>query len=140
MKTKGTIIILALGDNKWGQMALSLCLSIKANEPNQKVLLVYEDSAVEEIKPLLPRYFDYLHKVEQRDYESNNANAFYTKTLIYDIAQKARPDEVKFLMIDADCIVCPSQKVSDWFTELDGQPFVTWCNDFYDFEDRRAHV
>jgi len=133
---QGTIIILALGDNKWGQMALSLCLSIKANEPNQKVLLVYEDSAVEEIKPLLPRYFDYLHKVEQRAYESNNANAFYTKTLIYDIAQKARPDEVKFLMIDADCIVCPSQKVSDWFTELDGQPFVTWCNDFYDFEKK----
>lgn len=132
----GTIIILALGNKKWGQMALTLCLSIKANEPQQKVLLVYEDSAIEEIAPLIPRYFDYLHKIESKQFDDNNANAFYTKTLIYDIAQKARPDEDKFLMVDADCIVLPSRKVSDLFTELDGQPFVTWCNDYYDFETK----
>ena len=42
-------------------------------------------------------------------------------------------------MIDAGLYRLSESKVSDWFTELDGQPFVTWCNDFYDFEKERTN-
>lgn len=133
---KGTVIILAVGDSKWGQLALSLCLSIKANDSEQEVLLVYEDSAVKEIKPLIPRYFDYLHQVDCSEYKSNHDKAFRLKTKIYGIAKTSVPREKQFLMIDADCIILPSKKVSDWFNELDGTPFTAWCNDVYDFKTK----
>jgi len=133
---KGTVIILAVGDSKWGQLALSLCLSIKANDSEQKVLLVYEESAVREIKPLLPRYFDYLRLVDCSNYKSNHEKAFRLKTQIYDIAKTAVPIKNQFLMIDADCIILPSKKVSDWFVELEGTPFTAWCNDVYDFKTK----
>jgi hypothetical protein len=133
---KGTIIILAVGDSKWGQLALSLCLSIKANDSEQNILLVYEESAVKEIKPLIPRYFDYLHQVDFSEYKSNNEKAFRLKTKIYGIAKTAVPREKQFLMIDADCIILPSKKVSDWFNELEGTPFTAWCNDVYDFKTK----
>lgn len=136
---KGTIIILAVGDSKWGQLALSLCLSIKANDSEQNVLLVYEESAVKEIKPLIPRYFDYTAVTEDLKFKSNHEKAFYLKTIIYDIAKASGTKDKQFLLIDADCIILPSKKVSDWFVELKDIPFTAWCNDVYDFKTKTSN-
>jgi len=57
----GTVIILAIGDSTWGQMALNLALSIKANEPFRKILLIHDGKSITEIESVIDRYFDYTY-------------------------------------------------------------------------------
>jgi hypothetical protein len=131
----GVIITMAIGKPVWGELALNLCLSIKANNPNQKVMLIHDDTAVSSIQPILSNCFDTLYTIGH-SYKSCHNLAFNLKTQLHSIATKACVDETRFLYIDADCIFTTSAYNHDWFKELDGQGFAAWNNGYYDFESK----
>jgi len=131
----GVIITMAIGKPVWGELALNLCLSIKANNPNQKVMLIHDDTAVSSIQPILSNCFDTLYTIGH-SYKSCHNLAFNLKTQLHSIATKACVDETRFLYIDADCIFTTSAYNHDWFKELDGQGFAAWNNGCYDFESK----
>lgn len=132
-----TTIILAIGDSTWGKLALNLALSIKANDDKQPILLIYEQSAMEDLLTHYGRYFDHTLKLDTND--SGHGTAFELKTRLYELATTALPNETRFLLIDADCILLPSKTIKGVTDELKGSVFQTWCNGYYDFEEKKDY-
>lgn len=152
-------------------MALNWALSVKANCPDQPLALIYTPSAIEGIEPLIDHFFT--HKYNAGDL-GGSEQSFHLKTQLYDIcqtfdnstechAERSRSAAVKapfrgfggFLYMDADTIILPGQKITDYLTELcpprtvkrksagsvNRQPstvnFVTYCNDIYKYSTQQ---
>jgi len=122
-------VIVATGHSNFGQMALNLCLSIKANS-NYAVILLHTSSAVMDIDVTR---FDSAHQFDYRlvNYADNPAKqAFLLKLLSYQILIHKPYDT--FILLDADTIVLPGNNLDDWFENK--KPFHAYYNDLFSFE------
>lgn len=134
--SKRLIVTLAVGDKSWGQRALSLALSLKANDDEQEVMLIYTPSAIAGIEELVDTYFDYgIQHIQTTD--TATEYAFYLKTQLYDIVTQAVPDATEILFLDADTIMLPGKSVNDWFAKHEGRSFTAYCNDIYDYKTKQ---
>ncbi len=133
------IFTMAVGSTYFGNMAMNLSLSIKAQNPNQKVGLITDLRAIEGIEPLIEKFFDYHVTIHNSEYDTPHAFAFSIKPQLYDICTKACPDATAFIFIDADCIMLPKNNEGDkaytdiWFEKHAGRPFTAYCNDMYNY-------
>jgi len=125
------IVTIAVGGNYWGNMALNLALSIKANSPNQKIALIYSDDAFAGIEPYADRFFDSAYRIFYDECKNPIELAFKTKTQLYDICQKMYPFASSFIFLDADTIILPDKKVEEWFEQHKERDFTSYCNDTY---------
>ena len=125
-------VILIATTAEYISMAVNLCLSIKRNDTNVKVGLVYCPSQAKNIQPLLDRFFDAQLAVINT-YPTGHEFAFYLKTDLYNLATTLFPDAPAYLYLDSDVIMLPSRKVSDWFVEHGDKIFTAYCNDMYDY-------
>ena len=121
------VVTIATGEVKYGNMALNLCLSIKASDPDMQVGIIYTDSAIKGIEPLIEQHFDEMWG--QVTTANPRSHSFQIKTLLYDSAEKY--DEVLFL--DADSIMLPGRKVSDYFDEQKDREFTIYSNDILNY-------
>lgn len=122
-------ITMAIGSPTWGNLALNLALSIKANDLSQEICLIYEDSAIAEMPESLMRYFDYQIKLKTNN--SGHCQAFKIKTYLPTLLESVGLlSHGEFIYIDADCIMLPSKKLSSFKFDT----FQTWCNGSYNFE------
>lgn len=128
-----TIITIATGHTDFGELSLNLALSIKANDPNQKVGLIYTDDAIDGVKELINNHFDYGLRVFYDECKSPAELSFKLKTQLYDLCATMCPESEAFIFLDADTIMLPSKKASDWFTEHAALNFTSYCNDQYYF-------
>jgi hypothetical protein len=129
------VVTIATGDKFYGELALNLCLSIKSSCPETKVAIIYTPSAMEGIEHYVDWFYDYGIRVSDK-YEMPHEQAFYLKTQLYDIITKAVPDATEILYMDADTLMLPNAKVSDWFEEHKNRDFTAFCNDYYDYGTR----
>lgn len=125
------VFTLAVGDKTYGSFALNWVLSVNNARPQAKTMLIYEPSAVEENEELLDSYFDYKIEVRKNPFKTGHEYAFKLKTELYDLVKHIEADN--FLFIDSDTIILPRASVDEWFDELKGVKFTSWCNDIYDF-------
>lgn len=116
-------------------LALNCCLSIKSNDKNVKVGLVYCPSEVKELQPLINKYFDAKLEVENT-MSSPIEFAFYLKTDMYELATSLFPEAEAYLYLDSDLMMLPNRKVSDWFDEHNDKIFTAYCNDMYDYKTK----
>jgi hypothetical protein len=95
------VVFLALGDRIYGRMAFNACLSIKANCPHLKTAILYEESAVVDLKPAHWRMFDTKSVCPTEYYIYDNKKSYFrAKTRLYDFT----PFD-KTLWLDADTII-----------------------------------
>lgn len=127
------VVTMAIGDSMYGEFCLNLAASIKANTPNQKILIIYNESAVETIKPLMGKMFDYGYLYYGTPYSNPAELSFYLKTLLWEIATTAVPQAEKFLFLDADTIMIAGRSVDEWFEKHAGKYFAAYCNDVFDY-------
>src|ERR1700721_2121706 len=102
------VILISVGDRKFGDFALNMCLSIKANDSQQKVALIYTEGAIKGLEPLIDKYFDYGLNVFNH-LESYTEFAFYLKTQLYDYALQIVSEADTFIYLDSDCIIIQGQ-------------------------------
>jgi len=131
------IVTLAVGDKKWGSMALNLAMSIKAQTPDQKILLIYNQSAIEDIKPHMDKFFDYGYLQYENQYDNYVELAFYLKSQLYKIIDSACKGWDNAIFLDADSIMLAGRKVDEWFKKHEGQYFDAYCNDTYSFSSKK---
>lgn len=128
------IIIIALGDTLYGNMACVLAASIKKN-CKLPVCVVHTEGSLKQlterqldlfdIKILCPRKY-YKHK-RKTEYQM-------AKVYLYDLSPF---DETIFL--DADSIICPSRNPEDWFEHLKDENLAFYVNEIYDFTAPKEH-
>jgi len=121
------IVILALGDNLYGKMAVTLAASIKAKS-KIPIQLVYNNTAIKEIPKNRLNLFSKLSKCSLQHY-THNGDKEYQKAKLY-LNEYSVFD--KTLYLDADTIICPGRKVDDWFEELNGNNITFQNNGYYD--------
>jgi len=128
------VTIIALGDKKWAEFALNCCLSIKAHDFNQKVGLITDGICCQDIQSDIDRFFDYQTIVQYKEVENPIEKAFYTKVNLYELATQMCGDADEFINIDADCLMIPSNGISELFEENKERIFSAYCNDVFDFK------
>jgi len=131
------VTIIALGDSKWAEYALTCCLSIKAHNFKQKVGLITDGVCTKDLQYDIDRFFDY-QTVVNYDIEDNAGKAFYTKVNLYELATQMCPEATEFINIDADCLMIPSNGVDEFFKEHEGRIFTAYCNDIYNFKSQSS--
>lgn len=131
------IVTIATGTRKYGDLALNLALSIKANDDEQQICLVHTASAIDGIEPLIEDYFNYT--IQVTDEENPVQQAFTLKTKLYDLLTEAKISFEAAIFMDADSIILPGKKPAEWFAELKGHGFTCYCNDIYDFETQKRN-
>jgi hypothetical protein len=131
------IVLIAVGEPIWADFSLNLCLSIKANDPSQKVGLLYQESTIKQLQPLFDTYFDEGRCIDPKGMKGHEL-AFYLKTRLYDLATEMAPNYDNYLFIDSDCLLLPSPNnpVERWFEKLHGLDFTMYCNDVYDIKTK----
>lgn len=98
------ILIIATGHPYYGRMAYNLCVSIKANEPDIPIALVYNEEAISHLDDYKRWDFDFL--IPAQDLHIGTA----AKLFAYDYT----PFE-NTLLLDADMIWLPDRKPSQLF-------------------------
>jgi len=129
------VVTIAVGNKTWGERALNLSLSIKANDDEQKTMLIYTKSAIEGIESLIDEHFDY-GLLYEMDGDNPSEFAFHLKTRLYSIVSSVCKDFQAVIYLDADTIIIPGKSTKDWFDEHFGTPFTSYCNDVYDYETK----
>lgn len=129
-------VILIATNYHYIQLALNNCLSVKAADKKVKVGLIYCPEEARELSGLIDRYFDEKYPIKNT-FQSNAECAFYYKVRLYDIAVSMFSTADSFLYLDADTMMLPNRKVSDWFDEHSDKIFTAYCNDIYDFETQK---
>lgn len=129
------IVTIAVGNKSWGERALNLSLSVKANDDEQKTMLIYTKSAIEGIEGLINDHFDYGLCYEM-DSDNPSEFAFHLKTRLYGIVSSVCKDFQAVIYLDADTIIIPGKSTKDWFEDHYGTPFTSYCNDVYDYETK----
>lgn len=132
------ITTIAVGEPKWAQMALNLCLSIKSGNPDQKTLLITEPNSIKGIEPLIEKYFDYI-VFENCYMESFTEFAFHLKTQLYKIVFDSVKESHNVIFLDADTIMLPSKNTDEWFIKHEGRVFTAYCNDIYDYKTKKRN-
>lgn len=127
------VVTLAVGERKYGDLAINLALSIKCQTPEQKILLIYEPTAIKGIEELVEKHFDY-GQLEHRHTDTAAEFAFWQKTQLYTTVMQAVPEATEIIFLDADTIMLPSKTVNEWFEKHQGRPFTSYCNDILDFK------
>ena len=79
------VAIIAIGDSKWGQMALNCALSIKSHDFNQKIALITDGCATKGMEYDIERFFDYQTIVNHKNCITPQEKSFYTKVNLYEI-------------------------------------------------------
>ncbi len=125
------VAIISFGGQEWGEFALSACLSIKANDDKQKIMLVTDGTSLGSINDYL-HFFDIVKTVDYSQFPTPQAKSFYAKLDMYELAMSVGADEV--ISLDADCLMLPSHSPSEWFNECSGHFFTAWNNDVFDFK------
>lgn len=131
------IVTLAVGDKKWGSMALNLAMSIKAQTPDQKIMLIYSESAIEDIKPYMDKYFDCGYLQGENHFDSYTELAFWLKTQLWKIVDTTFRNWDNAIFLDADSIMLAGRKVDDWFKKHEGMTFDAYCNDMYSYSQKK---
>ena len=132
--SKRLVITIAVGDKSWGERALSLALSIKASDESVDVGIIYTLSAVEDIEELINQHFDILTWFEPT-HTNYRQLSFQAKVNLYQqIFNVDSLDYDEVLFLDADQIMLPGKKVSDWFDELKDKEFACYTNDILSYE------
>lgn len=126
------IILIAVGDPKWCDMAINMCLSIRANDKSQKVALIYNEGCIKGNEELVNKYFDIGLNVFNH-FDGYIEFAFWLKTQLYDYATSMMPDVDTFIYLDSDCIMLPGQPAKQWFDKHEKLDFTSYCNDIYDY-------
>lgn len=129
--TMNVVVTIATGSTDFGNMALNLCLSIKANDKNQKVGLIYTEDAIKGIEGLISDNFDYGYRIFYDGCKTANELAFKTKTHLLDYCHGMCPDAESIIFLDADTILLPDKYASDWFEKHKDLNFTSYCNDMY---------
>ncbi len=124
------ILIMALGHNNYGRMALNLAASIRHLDKRVPIHLVYTPSAVVNVE----KYFHLFTTTQvcPPEYYSYKGGTAYIKAKvhIYDLSPY---DQTLFL--DADTIWLPcNRKATEVIDELKGIPFAIANKGFFDFE------
>lgn len=104
------ILLIALGDKYYMQLALNLAVSIKINTPDTLVCLVH-DGGYDKLSDKHKVYFD------SAQFVTNNS-PFSVKTLLYDLT----PFD-KTLYLDVDTIILPGVNLQGFIQSLAGSDF-----------------
>jgi hypothetical protein len=129
------ISTIAIGDRMWGDMALNLAISIKTDNPDQKIALIYEDSAIEGIEDLIFRYVDFGHRIikDYGNYEQVNLE----KVHLYDTITKICPEATEVVYLDADVMLLPGNEVSPFFDKNSQYDYFFYKNGEYDYDKKK---
>lgn len=128
------IVLIATGRREWGDMSLNLALSIKANNPRQKVALIYTESAIAGLESIIKLVFDFQYLVHRSDFATAYEHAFYLKTELYNISVQMCPSATAFIYLDSDVIMIAGKDPAQWFEEHKDREFTSYCNDIYDYQ------
>jgi len=128
------IVLIATGRREWGDMSLNLALSIKANNPRQKIALIHTESAIAGLEPLIKLVFDFQYLVHRSDFTTAYEHAFCLKTELYNISVQMCPSATAFIYLDSDVIMIAGKDPAQWFEEHKDREFTSYCNDIYDYK------
>lgn len=110
--TKGVLLI-AAGNQIYGQMAFNLAMGLKMAQPDIKITLAWKDMGKHHIEHYLS-YFDGVIEIPDAYISRNGIKTYIrSKTHVYDLSPY---DETIF--IDADVIYFPQRGVNTLFDEL----------------------
>lgn len=132
-------VTIAVGERVWGDMALNWCLSVKANDEAQHTMLIYTSSAILGIEPLIEAHFDTKYRLPIDEINNPAELAFKTKIELYDLIKEVFVIPHAIVYMDADSIMLPGKKLSEWFDELKEVEFTAYCNDIYDFTTKKRN-
>lgn len=121
------VILIGIGQ-EYLALALNCCLSIKANDKNVKVGLLYRG----ELSPLHTRFFDALQPLNYETTATDFEIASNAKAVIFNHATGLFPEAEVFIYLDSDVLMLPHRKASDWFEEHKDRGFTAYCNDMYE--------
>ncbi len=125
------IVTIAIGERRFGDMAVNLALSVKTNDDTVKTCVIYEPSAFEGIEELLC-FFDYQLAVETDNNKKRHAN--HIKCCIYKYMRDIIGHEnFAAIYLDADTLMLPKGEIA-WFKNLEGHFFETACSDVLDLK------
>lgn len=129
------ITTIAIGDRTWGDMALNLLISIKTDNPEQKIGLIYEDSAVAGIEELIFIYVDFSYRVLKD--KDNYEQMTFEKVHLYSTALKMCPEVTEVVYLDADVLVMPGNETSAFFDKNDPYDYFFYKNGEYDYASQK---
>src|SRR5687767_9890096 len=112
LKQETGILLLAIGHPYYGRMAYNLAISLKANDINTHITLVYTDSAITHINQRNMWVFD-----NKMPYP-NTDEPFGVKLKLYDLTPYERT-----IYIDVDALWVNKQSPAKLFEQLKGIPF-----------------
>lgn len=127
-------IIIATGTPDFGQMALSACLSIKANNPKCKVILIHTLSAIKGNEERVSKYFDLVKDVHSE--ESPVKMAHWFKLQAYNLALVEGVTEA--IILDADTVFIPGSDPLKLFEQKEETYFLPYVCDKYDFYQKKS--
>ena len=120
------ILILALGHAYWGRWAYNLAMSIKANDPEARITLLYAGRGKAQIHDT--SLFDKMIEVPDKYYLTDGRTEYMkVKTALYKLTPYSET-----ICLDADTIWINARPISALFTELENVDFTmanrSWTN------------
>ncbi len=114
MKTRG-ILLLALGHPYYGQYAYNLLRSIRKNDLETPIALLYDEAAITHLSDIAKSEFSNLIRVPDKCYDGNSTipKYFKAKTHIYQLSPFKET-----LFLDADILWNPKKKAADFLDTL----------------------
>lgn len=118
------IIIIACGVEYYGELALNLCMSLKATDPDISVTLLWEGKSKNRIQSGL-HIFDNVLEISKEHLNRSGMKSLMRSKVCLDLLSPY--DETIF--IDADVIMNPYKKISNLFDELKYFDFTIGCRE-----------
>lgn len=119
------ILIVATGAPFYGRMAYNLAVTIKAVE-NIPVAVLWNGNAMNHLSQRQRGVFDHIIPID--------TSSFAAKLSLFDNSPFDHT-----LYLDADMAWLPKKKPSDLFKELEGVPFTSITEGYYDYETGEDH-
>lgn len=127
--TSRGFLILALGNSMYGKMAANLAASIKFNDKNMPVCLVYSEQSISHLTAQHKALFSHIIECPKQYYTKNGRNNYFkAKTRFYDLSPF---DET--ICCDADMLFFGGKNLNQLFAELSKRDFVMQCRGEHDF-------
>jgi hypothetical protein len=118
------ILLIALGNAFYGRCAYNMALSIKLNDPEAHITLLYSEQSLSSLSDDQRGIFNTIKEVPQVLYmQDGKCRYLNVKTYMYDLSPYDRT-----LYIDVDALWMPGKKVSDLFEELKEVDFTIGCH------------
>lgn len=124
------ILLIATNYPYYGRTAYNLAATIKATEPEMQIAVVHSGRALSHLTPAQLRIFDFLIEADNGDEMSVGM-----KLEAYELSPFDRT-----LFIDADNLWLPNKKPSELFAELEGIPFTSITEGYYDVDEGRHDI